>query len=645
MRINKLLIANRGEIALRILNTARSMGIECVTMHSKSDKKSQFVKSSDESFFLPNGYMDQDRILQKAKELNVDAIHPGYGFLSENAEFCEKVKSQDIKWIGPDAETIRLMGDKINSKDLCIKENIPTLMKSSNIKSAEKIGFPILVKASAGGGGKGMRIVNSNNELKEAVTSAKREAKSSFGDDRVFLEKYIRKSRHIEVQILGDNHGNVIHLGERECSIQRRHQKIIEESPSSRLTEKLRSEITSTAVKLAKKLGYKSAGTVEFLFDEDTNEFWFLEVNTRLQVEHPVTEEVTGIDLVKEQINIAEGKKLGIKQDEIIAHGHAIEARLYAENPQNQFLPEIGRIETIRFPDSDEIRWDSGIVSGDEITPEYDPMLAKVIAWGETREQAAKILARELKSTHISGVITNKEFLVNCLENKSFLGGKTTSDFIERESKKLFSSIDKGLIDRSMKAAIIWLQETSKCGNSRLNFLPRNWTNGIMPHEQMIFSFEGEEYIYQYSNNQDVFEIHRKFFERISQSRGKILEFNENNLYFELDDSILNAQITESSGNITVNLGKGDITFKIKPRFVDPNEVVIEGGLSAPMPGKILNIKVKKNNKVKKGDTLITLEAMKMEHSIKANTDGVVEDVFVKAGEQVENGSLLMKIN
>ena len=411
------------------------------------------------------------------------------------------------------------------------------------------------------------------------------------------------------------------------------------------MTEKLRSEITSTAVKLAKKLGYKSAGTVEFLFDEDTNEFWFLEVNTRLQVEHPVTEEVTGIDLVKEQINIAEGKKLGIKQDEIIAHGHAIEARLYAENPQNQFLPEIGRIETIRFPDSDEIRWDSGIVSGDEITPEYDPMLAKVIAWGETREQAAKILARELKSTHISGVITNKEFLVNCLENKSFLGGKTTSDFIERESKKLFSSIDKGLIDRSMKAAIIWLQETSKCGNSRLNFLPRNWTNGIMPHEQMIFSFEGEEYIYQYSNNQDVFEIHRKFFERISQSRGKILEFNENNLYFELDDSILNAQITESSGNITVNLGKGDITFKIKPRFVDPNEVVIEGGLSAPMPGKILNIKVKKNNKVKKGDTLITLEAMKMEHSIKANTDGVVEDVFVKAGEQVENGSLLMKIN
>ena len=645
MRINKLLIANRGEIALRIINTAKSMGIYCVTMHSASDKKSQFVRSSDESFFLPNGYMDQDRILQKAKELNVDAIHPGYGFLSENADFCEKVKKHKIIWIGPEAETIRLMGDKINSKGLCEKENIPTLTKSSNIKFAEKIGFPMLIKASAGGGGKGMRIVNSNSELKEAVAAAKREAKSSFGDDRVFLEKYIKKSRHIEVQILGDNHGNVIHLGERECSIQRRHQKIIEESPSSKLTEKLRSEITGTAINLAKKLNYISAGTVEFLFDEDTNEFWFLEVNTRLQVEHPVTEEVNGVDLVKEQINVAEGKKLSFKQNEIISQGHAIEARLYAENPQNQFLPEIGVIQAIKFPHNNDIRWDSGIVSRDQITPEYDPMLAKIIAWGETREQAAKLLARELKSTHISGVITNKEFLVNCLENKSFLAGKTTSDFIDRESRKLFALADKGLIDKSMKAAIIWLQEKGKSDNSRLNFLPRNWTNGIMPNEQMTFIYEKEEYIFQYTNNLDVFEIHRKFFERISQSHGKILECDDDKIYFELDESILNAQITESAGAITVNLGNGDISFKIKPRFVDPNEIIIEGGLSAPMPGKILNIKAKKNKKVKKGDTLLTLEAMKMEHSIKAYADGIVTDIFVKVGEQVENGSLLMKIN
>ena len=265
----------------------------------------------------------------------MDAIHPGYGFLSENAEFCKKVKDEKIVWIGPDAETISLMGDKINSKNFCTKENIPTLQKTSKVSDAKKIGFPILVKASAGGGGKGMRIVKTEKELKDAVIAAKREAKSSFDDDRVFLEKYIEHSRHIEVQILGDNFGNVIHLGERECSIQRRHQKIIEESPSSRLTNKIREDITSAAVKLGKKLNYKSAGTVEFLFDEDTNEFWFLEVNTRLQVEHPVTEEVTGIDLVKEQIKIASGKKLDFLQEDIEFNGHAIEARLYAENPEN----------------------------------------------------------------------------------------------------------------------------------------------------------------------------------------------------------------------------------------------------------------------------------------------------------------------
>ena len=431
MRINKLLIANRGEIALRILNTARSMGIECVTMHSKSDKKSQFVKSSDESFFLPNGYMDQDRILQKAKELKVDAIHPGYGFLSENAEFCEKVISQGIKWIGPDAETIRLMGDKINSKDLCIKENIPTLMKSSNIKSAEKIGFPILVKASAGGGGKGMRIVNSNNELKEAVTSAKREAKSSFGDDRVFLEKYIRKSRHIEVQILGDNHGNVIHLGERECSIQRRHQKIIEESPSSRLTEKLRSEITSTAVKLAKKLGYKSAGTVEFLFDEDTNEFWFLEVNTRLQVEHPVTECISGIDLVEQQIRVASGLPLPFSQNDLSIRGHAIEVRIYAEDPSSGFLPATGPLAVFVPPEGPGVRLDTGVRQGDEARIDFDPMLAKLIVHGSNREQAIRRMERALRTFVILGATTNIDFLIEIMQHESFISGDTTTNFID----------------------------------------------------------------------------------------------------------------------------------------------------------------------------------------------------------------------
>ena len=645
MRINRLLIANRGEIAVRIIKTAKAMGLHCVTMHSEADKNALFVKLSDESFFLPNGYLDIQTIINKSKELQVDAIHPGYGFLSENSDFCKKVKDSKIIWIGPDPETIDLMGDKINSKELCIKEGIPTLLKSTEPKDAKKIGFPILVKASAGGGGKGMRIVETQSQLKDAIAAAKREASSSFGDDRVFLEKFISKSRHIEVQILADNFGNVIHLGERECSIQRRHQKIIEESPSSRLTEKIRSEITSTAANLAKKINYKSAGTVEFLFDEETNEFWFLEVNTRLQVEHPITEAVTGIDLVKEQIKIAEGKKLSLKQDDIRHSGHAIEARIYAENPNNNFLPEIGKLEKIYYPLNEGIRWDNGVESGDVVTPNYDPMLAKVIAHAETREQASKLLAKELKSTHIAGLITNKEFLVNCLENKSFLGGKTTSDFIERESKKIFLDIDKGLVDKSMKAAVLWLQQINKLDNERLNFLPRNWTNGIMPKENISFSYQEEEYIFSYENISEDIVIHRKYFERISESKAKLLDHNQAGIRVELDEIILSAQITKQNHLITVNLGKGDVCFKINPRFADPNEVSIEGGLVAPMPGKILKIMNKKGAKVKAGDTLIILEAMKMEHTIKASDQGIISDLFVKVGDQVENGSLLMKID
>ena len=645
MRINRLLIANRGEIAVRIIKTAKAMGLHCVTMHSEADKNALFVKLSDESFFLPNGYLDIQTIINKSKELQVDAIHPGYGFLSENSDFCKKVKDSKIIWIGPDPETIDLMGDKINSKELCIKEGIPTLLKSTEPKDAKKIGFPILVKASAGGGGKGMRIVETQSQLKDAIAAAKREASSSFGDDRVFLEKFISKSRHIEVQILADNFGNVIHLGERECSIQRRHQKIIEESPSSRLTEKIRSEITSTAANLAKKINYKSAGTVEFLFDEETNEFWFLEVNTRLQVEHPITEAVTGIDLVKEQIKIAEGKKLSLKQDDIRHSGHAIEARIYAENPNNNFLPEIGKLEKIQYPLNEGIRWDNGVESGDVVTPNYDPMLAKVIAHAETREQASKLLAKELKSTHIAGLITNKEFLVNCLENKSFLGGKTTSDFIERESKKIFLDIDKGLVDKSMKAAVLWLQQMNKLDNERLNFLPRNWTNGIMPKENISFTYQEEEYIFSYENISEDIVIHRKYFERISESKAKLLDHNQAGIRVELDEIILSAQITKQNDLITVNLGKGDVCFKINPRFADPNEVSIEGGLVAPMPGKILKIMNKKGAKVKAGDTLIILEAMKMEHTIKASDQGIISDLFVKVGDQVENGSLLMKID
>ena len=644
MKLKKILVANRGEIARRIFRTIKELGMDAIAMHSEADRNSLFVKEADESFLLPNGYLDQESIINKAKELKVDAIHPGYGFLSENADFCKKVKDQKIVWIGPDAETISLMGDKINSKDFCIKQNIPTLQKTSKVSDAKKIGFPILVKASAGGGGKGMRVVKTEKELNDAVLAAKREAKSSFGDDRVFLEKYIQHSRHIEVQILGDNFGNVIHLGERECSIQRRHQKIIEESPSSRLTNKIRQDITSTAVKLAKKLDYKSAGTVEFLFDEDTNEFWFLEVNTRLQVEHPVTEEVTGIDLVKEQIKIASGKKLDFLQEDVEFNGHAIEARLYAENPENDFLPEAGSINKLSCSNNKGIRWDTGIATGDKVTPDYDPMLAKVIAIGETREQSARLLAKELRSTHLAGIKTNKDFLVQCLENNSFLKGKTTSDFIPREHKKLFKAVDKKLLDNAMKASALWLQEHNKKDNKKLYFLPRNWTNGILPKQDITFEFKDEEYKFQYENNNNHIQIHREHFERLSTSSALIISVNEEHIHCEIDGIAIKAFISCFHDEITINSGSGDLVFKVLPKFIDPNEIIIEGSLTAPMPGKILNINVKKGSSVKTGETLLILEAMKMEHTIKANSDGQVIELYVKTGDQVESGSDLMKI-
>jgi len=645
MTIKRVLVANRGEIAVRILKTLQELGLHSVAMYSEADRESLFVKYADEAFFLPNGYLDQETIVSKAKEFNVDAIHPGYGFLSENPSFCEMVQKSNIEWIGPNAETILLMGDKINSKNFCIKENIPTLMKSSKVSDAKKIGFPILIKASAGGGGKGMRIVNNMNGLDEALEGAKREAKASFGDGRVFLEKYIANSRHIEVQILGDKFGNVIHLGERECSIQRRHQKIIEESPSPKLNAELRNKITETAVTLCKKLKYESAGTVEFIFDEDTNEFWFLEVNTRLQVEHPVTEMVTGIDLVKEQINIANGKRLSYKQTDISQKGHAIEVRLYAENPGNNFLPEVGNVSKLSFPDSDGIRWDTGIQSGSEISPEYDPMLAKVISFGEDRAHAARLLSKELRNTLLAGVITNKDFLINCLENKSFLRGKTTSDFIAREEKRLFPDIDKKELDISMKLAVVWLQNYFKKNNVNLNFLPRNWTNGRLKKSSVIFNFANDEYCYEYENIRDEIKINRKLFERISTSVVSHIIADGQSIQCQIDDKFISAQVCFYKEFFTINSGNGDINLSISSKFPDPNEIIIEGSLTAPMPGKILKINVKKNSKVKLGDTLVTLEAMKMEHAIKANADGVIKELYVAVGEQVESGADLMKID
>ena len=412
MTFHKLLIANRGEIACRIIKTAHEMGISCVAVYTEADSNSPFVRMADQAIKLSDSYLNGSEIINAAKQTGAEAIHPGYGFLSENAKFARAVQKEGLIWVGPSSRVITSMGDKLKAKDIAEKAGVPTLPMTTDPKKANTIGYPILIKAAAGGGGKGMRIVEDKKDLKESIVGAQREAKTGFGDDRVFIERYVASSRHIEIQILGDSHGNVVHLGERECSIQRRHQKIIEESPSPRVDSKMRASMGEAAIKLAKKLKYESAGTVEFLVDDKTGEFWFLEVNTRLQVEHPVTEEVTGKDLVYEQLRIARGEELGYSQEDITWEGSSIEARLYAEDPSNDFLPATGTLIAYESDRNIDARWDTGIEQGSVVGTDFDPMLAKVITKGKTRTDAANKLALALESLHIGGVTTNRDFLV-----------------------------------------------------------------------------------------------------------------------------------------------------------------------------------------------------------------------------------------
>ena len=638
MKINSILIANRGEIACRIIRTANEMGIKTIAVYEEADSNATFVSMSDVAVKLRNGYLDADEIVDAAKKTGADAIHPGYGFLSENSIFARKVIRNNIIWIGPTPHVIKVMGDKIKAKELAIKANVPTLEKAESIKDSKQLGFPLLIKAAAGGGGKGMRIVNNNNELKDAVAAAKREAKAGFDDERVFIEKYIKKSRHIEIQILGDQHGNVIHLGERECSIQRRHQKIIEESPSPKLDDELREQIGNAAVKLAKKIKYQSAGTVEFILDENTNEFWFLEVNTRLQVEHPVTEEVTGVDLVRAQINIAKNEYLELKQKDVEFNGHALEVRLYAENPNNDFLPETGKIVCYEPYKNKSIRWDSGVHKGYEVGTNFDPMLSKVISWAPNRTDACLQLATALEKSCIGGVKTNKDFLVECIRHPEFLAGNTTSDFIEIQSpnrKKVLNDHDKNNL---MIAGALWISQTNIKNKNKLRFIKHSWTNGRLPHQNISFQFENEvhQIKYSYINKESI---------SILEKNVEIISFDNEMLECVIDGIRSQYQIYRDEDRLFVFDSFNDIQLKVLPRFVDPNTSSIEGGLLAPMPGKISEVLIKKDQKVKAGQSLMIIEAMKMEQTIKSPNAGKISKIMVKKGQQVENGESLLVID
>ena len=641
MSFTTLLVANRGEIARRILRSAQGMGIRCVAIYVDADAEAPFVREADEAVRLESSYLDIDAILAAAKTTGAGAVHPGYGFLSENAEFATRVASADIAWVGPSPEAIAQMGDKIAAKALAEKAQVASLPGSEDTTAAESVGYPLLVKAAAGGGGKGMRIVESAADLEESVAAARREALGGFGDDRVFLERYVAHARHIEIQILGDRHGNVVHLGERECSIQRRHQKILEESPSPRVDASLREAMGEAALRLARELGYQSAGTVEFLLDDESGEFFFLEVNTRLQVEHPVTELVTGIDLVREQLRIAAGEPLGYEQKEIHFDGAAVEARLYAEDPANGFLPAIGTLAAFAPAETPEVRWDSGVVAGSVIGTDFDPMLAKVIAHAPTRREAAGRLALALARTHLGGVVTNRDFLVATLRRAEFLAGDTTTDFIDRV--KPARSLDPGEEERVRLAqlAALWVQGINRRDAQVLANTPSGWRNARLPEQKLVLDHGDESITVLYRSLRDG---SFQFTEGGGRTGARVHAWNEEGIDAEIGGRRVRARVTRSGDQLIVHGPQGDLCFVEQPRFVLPGSEEAAGGFVAQMPGKVIELRVAVGDRVSSGDTVLVLEAMKMEHPMRALEDGVVTEVRVDEGEQVEAGTLLLVV-
>ena len=641
--LRSILVANRGEIARRVFRTAHSMGMRCVAVFVDADADAPFVADADEAVRLADGYLDGEAIITAALATGVDAIHPGYGFLAENAGFAAAVEAAGLVWVGPTPDVISSMGDKLAAKEAAVAAGVPTLPSSDDPTADDEVGYPILVKAAAGGGGKGMHLVERPEDLAEAVATAQREAASSFGDDRVFLERYVARSRHIEIQILGDAHGALVHLGERECSIQRRHQKIIEESPAAVLNPARRDAMGESALQLARGIGYRSAGTVEFLVDDATGEFFFLEVNTRLQVEHPVTEEVTGIDLVREQLRVAAGEPLGYGQDDIGFSGHAVEARLYAEDPSAGFLPATGTLVAWQPADEPSVRWDTGVEEGSHVGVDFDPMLAKVVAHGPTRSEAAGRLALALERMHLGGVTTNRDFLVATLRHEAFLAGDTTTDFIERNAPAMESTVAAATTQQLAIAAAMWLQGDNRASARVLDRVPSGWRNARMPAQHVALAVDDVEHDIGYRRRRDG---------SFAVEGGQVAivhRWSPDDLDVEVDGIRRTVRITLAAGpsgeHLHLTGGGTTTTFRVVPRFSVPGFEAPSGGLIAPMPGRVLEIRAAVGDTVTKGQTMLLLEAMKMEHHMTAPFDGTVTEVRVATGDQVDNGSVLLVIH
>lgn len=651
--IKSILVANRGEIACRIFRTCTQLGIKTIAVFSDADRNSLHVKMADTAYYIGSSevsasYLNIQKIIAVAKASGADAVHPGYGFLSENEDFARALEQEKIIFIGPNSNAIEWMGSKSKAKEIAKQNNVPVVPGYNGTEQslqkfsleAKQIGFPILLKAAAGGGGKGMRIVNVEAEFEEAFNSAKREAHLAFGSDELIIEKYFSASRHIEIQIFGDKHGNAIHLFERECSLQRRYQKIIEESPSPILSPTQREAMCDAALRMAKALNYDNAGTVEFIYSE--GEFYFLEVNTRLQVEHPVTEAITGLDLVKMQIEVAEGKPLSVKQEDVKANGYALQCRIYAEDTTNNFLPATGTISLWQTPKIEGLRFDSGIKSNSDISIFYDPMIAKVIAHGTSREETIRKMIYGLRKTVCLGSTTNQQFLLNILARTDFEKGDYNTHFITNNLTQLTPSLSKQQIEKALIFATLYHWQKNENKRTALKHIPAQWRSNFFAPAQISFSISGTQYTlnYRYTDNSFSFKIGEENYTATN------LETQENSFRVQLNGVIETFCVTQFANKYFVqHFEFPQVIIELQTRLPEPEKNKIKGGFISPMPASVVKVLVKTGDKITNGQALIVLTSMKMENTITAIDDGTVEEIFVAEGENIEAGKLLLKIN
>jgi propionyl-CoA carboxylase alpha chain len=651
MGITRVLVANRGEIARRVFATCRRLGLGTVAVYTDPDAAAPHVAEADARVRLPrtNDYLNAEAIIAAARAAGADAVHPGYGFLSENAEFAAAVQNAGLVWVGPPVDAVRAMGSKIESKKMMAAASVPVLdeLDPDTVTDAQ---LPVLVKASAGGGGRGMRVVHELSALPGEVTAARREAQSAFGDPTVFCERYLPTGHHVEVQVMADTHGTVWAVGERECSIQRRHQKIIEEAPSPLVerTPGMRAKLFEAARLAAGAISYTGAGTVEFLAD-DNGEFYFLEMNTRLQVEHPVTEETTGLDLVELQLAVADGGRLDAEPP--AAHGHSIEARLYAEDPARGWQPQAGVVDMFEVPAERSefsslqgrtgIRLDSGILDGFAVSIHYDPMLAKVISYAPTRRQAALVLADALARTHLHGLRTNRDLLVNVLRHQAFLDGATDTAFFDTHGLAQLSAplADAGVIRLSAIAAALADAAHNRATATVLGSIPSGWRNLASGYQVKVYRDDADD------EHTVKYRFTRTGLILADDEPAQLVSATEDDVVLADGNGVAcSFAVARYGQHIYVDSARGPVHLVALPRFPEPGSAVEKGSLVAPMPGNVIRLGAAVGDTVASGQPLIWLEAMKMEHTITAPSDGMLAELNVDTGQQVEVGAVLARV-